>query len=101
MTKRLIDSNYKVLTEEERKKEWEEVEELVLQYQKYREDTELNHLSKDASQELLIRFQNLFKKYISSSGNEPYVFVMNPNLSYILVLNSGLCFFLLNAFLRE
>ena len=65
MTKRLIDSNYKELTEEERKKEWEEVEQLVLQYQEYREDPELNYLSKEASQELLVRFQNLFKKYIS------------------------------------
>lgn len=65
MTKRLIDSNYKVLTEEERKKEWEEVEQLVLQYQKYREDPELCYLSQEASQELLMRFQNLFKKYIS------------------------------------
>lgn len=65
MKKRLIDSNYKVLTEEERKKEWEEVEELVLTYQKYKDDLENKHISQDASKELLIRFQNLFKKYIS------------------------------------
>lgn len=56
--------NFYDISDEERKKEWEEVEQLVLQYQTYI-DSEKKNLSKAAAEELIIRFSNLFKKYIT------------------------------------
>lgn len=63
----LIDQ--KALKEQERSKreiEWQEIEELVIQYQKcfYDQSPETLRKSQQASEELILRFQPLFSKYI-------------------------------------
>lgn len=55
------------IAEEEQKKQWDEVENLVLEYQKQFDKTatpEQIEASKKAAEELLQRFNPLFKKYI-------------------------------------
>ena len=57
-----------ILDEENRKKEWDEIEELVLKYQKqYNENIETINVgeSKEAANILINRFAPLFKKYIT------------------------------------
>lgn len=54
-----------LLTEEERSKEWSEIEELVLEYQKYLHDPIDSNLSKDAADILIQRFSPLFKSYLT------------------------------------
>ena len=56
----------------QRKKEWSEVEDLVMEYQKQFKDEvtkEQITLSKDSAQELLRRFSPLFKKYLTLLKN--------------------------------
>ena len=54
-----------LLTEEEKLNEWNEIEELVLKYQKYLNDPINSHISKECADILLQRFSPLFKSYIS------------------------------------
>lgn len=51
------------LSEEERKKEWDEIEELVMTYQREKENNE--RVSKEAADMLINRFSPLFKKYVT------------------------------------
>lgn len=54
-------------TQTQREKEWDEVEQLVLTYQKQFEENAPTHIvkeSQDAAEELLKRFSPLFKKYL-------------------------------------
>jgi DNA-directed RNA polymerase specialized sigma24 family protein len=61
--------NFKDLSQ--RKKEWSEVEDLVMEYQKQFQDVSSTqkYSSQDAAQELLRRFSPLFKKYITLLKN--------------------------------
>lgn len=54
-----------LLTEEERLKEWNQVEELVLIYQKHLNDPVDSILSKEAADILLQKFSPLFKSYLT------------------------------------
>lgn len=54
-----------LLTDEERLVEWNEVEELVLAYQKNLNDDVDSYLSKEAADILLQRFSPLFKSYLT------------------------------------
>lgn len=55
------------LTEDERKKEWDEIEELVLTYQKQYQENHTGEIqeSKNAANLLINRFSPLFKKYVT------------------------------------
>lgn len=53
------------LTEEERLAQWNEIEELVLTYQKYLNDEENKEISQSAADILLNKFSPLFKSYIT------------------------------------
>lgn len=56
-----------VHTQEQREREWQEVEDLVMLYQTQFADDAMQedvNISKDAVQELLVRFSPLFKKYL-------------------------------------
>lgn len=54
-----------LLSDEERLEEWNEIEELVIQYQTYFNDPIDSHKSKEAADILLQRFSPLFKSYIT------------------------------------
>ena len=54
-----------LLSEEERLEEWNEIEDLVIQYQMYFDDPEESYKSKEAADILLQRFSPLFKSYIT------------------------------------
>jgi len=50
----------------EKQDKWREIEELVMQYKlkfEYPNDEKILNISKNASEELLVRFTPLFKKY--------------------------------------
>lgn len=54
-----------LLSEEEKLEEWNEIEDLVIQYQTYLNDPVDSQKSKDAADILLQRFSPLFKSYIT------------------------------------
>lgn len=53
------------LTDDERLQEWNEIEELVITYQKYLHDKEDGWISKEVANTLLNKFSPLFKSYIT------------------------------------